>query len=43
MAVAFADDIKAVNSYARGELLGAARVLDQIGARQGEVIRDALR
>ena len=43
VAVAFADDIKAVNSYARGELLGAARVLDQIGARQGEVIRDALR
>lgn len=43
VALAFAADVKAVNSYARGELLGAAGVLDGIGARQAEVIRDALR
>jgi len=43
VALAFAFDIRAVNSYARGELLGVAGVLDGIGARQAEVIRDALR
>ena len=43
VAVEFAEDIKAVNSYARGELLGAAGVLDRMGARQAELIREALR
>jgi hypothetical protein len=43
VAVGFAEDIKAVNSYARGELLDVAGVLDRMGARQAEVIREALR
>jgi transcriptional regulator with XRE-family HTH domain len=43
VAVGFAEDIKAVNSYARSELLNAAGVLDRMGARQAEVIREALR
>ena len=43
VAVEFAEDIKAVNSYARSELLDAAGVLDRIGARQAGVIREALR
>jgi hypothetical protein len=43
VAVTFAGDIKAVNSYARGELLDAAGVLDRMGARQAGVIREALR
>jgi hypothetical protein len=38
-----AEDVKAVNSYARSELLDAAGVLDRIGARQAGVIREALR
>jgi Helix-turn-helix domain len=43
VAVKFTQDIKAVNSYAHGELLDAARALDRMGARQAEVIREALR
>ena len=43
VAVAFAEDVKAVNSYARGELLDAAGVLDRMGAHQAGVIREALR
>jgi len=43
VAVEYADDIKAVNSYARGELLDVAGVLDRMGARQASLIREALR
>ncbi len=43
VALRFAADITAVNSYARGELLGAAGKLDRIGAPQARTIRDALR
>ncbi len=42
IALRFAADIAAVNSYARGELLQAARILDGKGARQGKTIREAL-
>jgi hypothetical protein len=40
--VHFAADISEVNSYARGELLTAARALTRKGARQGEDITEAL-
>ena len=43
VALRFAADIAAVNSYARGELLGAAGKLHRIGAPQARIIRDALR
>jgi hypothetical protein len=43
VALRFAADIAAVNSYARGELLGAAGKLHRIGAPQARTIRDALR
>ncbi len=42
VAVRFARDIAAVNSYARGELLGTTRTLARKGARQAETIREAL-
>ena len=43
VALRFATDIAAVNSYARGELLlGAAGKLHRIGAPQARTIRDAL-
>jgi transcriptional regulator with XRE-family HTH domain len=42
VALRFAADIAAVNSYARGQLLDAAGKLDRIGAPQARVIRDAL-
>jgi hypothetical protein len=43
VALRFAADIAAVNSYARGQLLGAAGKLRSIGAPQARVIRTALR
>ena len=43
VAIGVAEDVKAVNSYARGELLDAADVLDRMGARQAGVIREAIR
>ena len=42
VALRFAADIAEVNSYARGELLGAAGKLHSVGAPQAEVIRSAL-
>jgi hypothetical protein len=42
VALRFAADSVAVNPYARGELLYAARTLDRKGARQGGTIRQAL-
>jgi transcriptional regulator with XRE-family HTH domain len=42
VAVRFAADIAAVNSYARGELVDATRTLTRRGARQAETIREAL-
>ena len=42
VALQFAADIAEVNSYARGELLDAARKLHSVGAPQAEVIRSAL-
>ncbi len=42
VAVRFAADIAAVNSYARGELLDATRTLSRKGARQAKTIREAL-
>jgi transcriptional regulator with XRE-family HTH domain len=42
VAFRFAADITAVNSYARGELLTAARALTRKGARQGDDITEAL-
>ena len=42
VALRFAADISDVNSYARGELLGAAGKLRRIGAPQARLIRDAL-
>jgi transcriptional regulator with XRE-family HTH domain len=43
VALRFAADITAVNSYARSELVGAAGKLHRIGAPQARTIRDALR
>jgi transcriptional regulator with XRE-family HTH domain len=43
VALRFAADIAAMNSYARGELLGAAGRLRRMGAPQARTIRDALR
>jgi hypothetical protein len=42
VALRVAADISDVNSYARGELLGAAGKLQRIGAPQARLIRDAL-
>jgi transcriptional regulator with XRE-family HTH domain len=42
VAVRFAPDIAAVNSYAREELLGTAGVLSRAGAPQGRTIRESL-
>jgi len=42
VAVRFVGDIVELNTYARGELLQAARTLDRRGARQGKTIREAL-
>ncbi len=42
VALRFAADITAVNSYARGQLLGAAGKLRNIGALEARVITDAL-
>lgn len=42
VALEFAADIKAVNSYARGQLVDVAGILSGMGARQAEVIRDAI-
>src|SRR5438067_12294146 len=42
VAVRFAADSVAINSYARGELLRAARAPDVRGGRPGRRIRDAL-
>lgn len=43
VAVSYAADIAAVNSYARGDLLGTARTLDSAGApKAARVIREAL-
>lgn len=42
VALQFAADSVAVNSYARGELLNAARTLSRKGARQAKTIKEAL-
>lgn len=43
VALEFAADVKAVNSYARGQLLDVAGILAGMDARQAEVIREAIR
>ena len=43
IAISYAPDIAAINSYARGDLLGTARILANIGApKAARVIREAL-
>jgi transcriptional regulator with XRE-family HTH domain len=42
VALRFASDIVALNSYAQDELLKAARSLDRRGARQGKTIKEAI-
>jgi transcriptional regulator with XRE-family HTH domain len=42
VALRFASDSVAINPYARGELLHAARTLERRGARQGKTVKHAL-